>query len=133
MYDIVFAYLDEAKEAYEQKQTEAYKTALRKAQSSIDALSKALDFKYEMAKDLNQLYIHSKNLLAKAMYQNKTEPIEEAEKILKGLYASFSQTAKTDTSGPLMRNTQKVYAGYTYGRTSINESILNDNHRGFLV
>lgn len=133
MYDIAFAYIDEAKVAYEQKNQEDFKTAIRKAQSSIDALSNALDFKYEVSKDLHQLYVHSKNLLAKAMYQNKTDAIEEAEKVLKGLYASFSETAKTDTSGPLMRNTQKVYAGYTYGRTSINESVLNDNHRGFFV
>lgn len=133
MYDIVFAYMDEAKVAHGQKDGEAYKTAVRKAQNSIDALAKALDFKYEMSKDLHQLYVHCKNLLAKSIYQNKIDGIEEAEKVLKSLYASFCEAAKTDTSGPLMRNTQRVYAGYTYGRTSLNENLINDNHRGFFA
>lgn len=133
MYDIVFAYIDDAKKAHEQGERETYKTALRKAQNSIDALTKALDFKYEVAKNLNQLYVHSKNLLAKAMYQNKTDGIKEAEDILKRLYSSFCEAAKTDTSGPLMRNVQQVYAGYTYGRKSLNENIINDYHRGFFA
>ena len=59
--------------------------------------------------------------------------IDEAEKILKRLYTSFCEVAKSDTSGPLMRNTQQVYAGMTYGRTTLNESYMEDSHRGFFV
>ena len=133
MYDIVFAYMDEAKEAHEKNSYEEYKNAVRKSQSAIDTLIGALNFKYEIAKELHKLYIYSKNCLAKAIYQNRTEGIEEAEKILKRLYASFCEVAKSDTSGPLMRNTQQVYAGMTYGRTTLNENCYEDSHRGFFV
>ena len=71
--------------------------------------------------------------MAKALYQNHTEGIEEAEKILKRLYAAFCEAAKSDTSGPLMTNTQQVYAGITYGRSNLNESYIEDGHRGFFV
>lgn len=133
MYDIVFAYMDEAKAAHETGSYEDYKSAVKKAQGAIDTLGGALNFKYDIARNLHQLYVYSKNCLAKAIYQNRTEGIEEAEKILKRLYAAFCEAAKSDTSGPLMRNTQQVYAGMTYGRTTLNENCLEDNHRGFFV
>ena len=133
MYDIFFAYTKEAKEAHANGEPEAYRSAIRNAQNAIDALRNALNFQYEISKNLHQLYVYCKNLLAKAMYQNKIDGIEEAEELLKRLYASFCEVAKTDTSGPLMKNTQQVYVGYTYGRTSLNESLMNDDHRGFFV
>lgn len=133
MYDIVFAYMEEARAAYVTNSYEEYKLAVKKSQGAIDTLIGALDYRYEIAKNLHKLYVYAKNCLAKAIYQNRTDGIEEAEKILKRLYTAFCEAAKTDTSGPLMRNTQQVYAGMTYGRTNLNESYIEDNHRGFFV
>lgn len=133
MYDIVFAYMEEARAAYVANSYEDYKLAIKKSQGAIDTLIGALDYRYEIAKDLHKLYVYAKNCLAKAIYQNRTNGIEEAEKILKRLYTAFCEAAKADTSGPLMRNTQQVYAGMTYGRTTLNESYLEDSHRGFFV
>ena len=133
MYDIVFAYLDEAKEAHEAGNYEEYKTAVKRGQASIEALMNGLDFSYDISKQLYRLYVTSKNLLAKAIYQNRLDGILEAEKILKRLYSSFCEAAKSDTSGPLMRNTQSVYAGMTYGKTSLNENLTGDYNRGFLA
>ena len=133
MYDIVFAYMDDAKVAYAKNSYEEYKAAVKKSQGAIDTLIGALNFKYPIAKDLHKLYVYAKNCLAKPIYQNRTDGLEEAEKILKRLYTSFCEAAKTDTSGPLMRNTQQVYAGMTYGRTTLNENYFEDSHRGFFV
>lgn len=133
MYDIVFAYMEEAKAAYGANSYEDYKAAVKKSQGAIDTLIGALDYKYDIARDLHKLYVYTKNCLAKAIYQNRLDGIEEAEKILKRLYKSFCEAAKLDTSGPLMRNTQQVYAGMTYGRTTLNENYFEDNHRGFFV
>lgn len=133
MYDIVFAYMDEARVAHEGELYEDYKAAVKKSQSAIDTLIGALNFKYDIARDLHKLYVYAKNCLAKAIYQNRLDGLEEAEKILKRLYASFYEAAKLDTSGPLMRNTQQVYAGMTYGRNTLNENCFEDYHRGFLV
>lgn len=133
MYDIVFAYMQEAKDAHEKNDYESYKTAVKRAQASIDTLCGALNFKYDIARDLHKLYVYAKNCLAKAIYQNRIDGIDEAEKILKRLYASFCEAAKQDTSGPLMKNTQAVYAGMTYGRTTLNENYMEDSHRGFFV
>ena len=133
MYEIVFAYMEEAKAAYAVDSYEDYKLAVKKSQGAIDTLIGALNYRYEIAKDLRKLYVYTKNCLAKAIYQNRTDGIDEAEKILKRLYTSFCEVAKSDTSGPLMRNTQQVYAGMTYGKTSLNENYFEDSHRGFFV
>ena len=133
MYDIAFAYINEAKKAHENNDYEAYTQAIKRAQATIDKLMNALDFKYEISKELHKLYVFAKNALAKAIYQNRLDGIEEAEKILKRLYTSFCEAAKTDTSGPLMRNTQQVYAGMTYGKNTLNESCYGDYNRGFFA
>lgn len=132
-YDILFAYMDEAKKAYENNNYEAYKIAIKKAQASIDTLKQSLNYQYGLSRDLHRLYVYTKNALAKAIYQNRLDGLKEAEKILKSLYTSFCEAVKTDTSGPLMSNTQQVYAGITYGRMELNESFIDDNHRGFFV
>ena len=133
MYEIVFAYFDEAKEAHNKKDYVAYKMAIKKATDSIDTLIHALNFAYDISKQLYALYVYSKRALAKAIYQNKPDGILEAEQVLRRLYGSFQEVAKSDTSGPLMRNTQKVYAGMTYGRNDLNESYIDTIQRGFLV
>lgn len=132
-YDILFAYIDEANKAYEKKDYETYKAAIKKAQASIDTLNNSLDHQYELSKNLNKLYVYTKVELAKAISQNRLDGLRNAEKILKNLYSSFCETMKTDSSGPLMRNTQKVYAGMTYGRSELNENFIEDSHRGFFV
>ena len=133
MYEIVFAYFDEAKEAHTKNDYPAYKTAIKKANDSIDTLIHALNFAYDISKQLYSLYVYSKRALAKSVYQNKIDGIVEAEDVLKPLYTSFQEVAKSDTSAPLMRNTQKVYAGMTYGRNDLNESYIDTIQRGFLV
>jgi flagellar protein FliS len=58
----------------------------------------------------------------------------DAERVMRGLYTSFEEVAKRDKSEPLMHNTQQVFAGMTYGRTSLNENLSEaDSNRGFLA
>ena len=93
-----------------------------------------LNFKYDISKQLYSLYVYSREQIAKAMYENRLEKIDEVERLLRRLSEAFGKIAQNDTSGPLMSNTQQVYAGMTYGKSSINENLVNaDNQRGFLV
>ncbi|MBQ6843096.1 MAG: flagellar protein FliS [Agathobacter sp.] len=133
MYDIGFAYMEEAKQAYDLGQYEAYKHAIKRTQDTLDSLIHGLDFKYGISKELYKLYVYAKNCLSKAIYQNRLDGLIEAEKILKRLYTSFCEAAKSDASGPIMQNTQQVYAGMTYGKNTLNENFYEDNHRGFFV
>lgn len=134
MYDIFFAYIEDAKEAYQAKEWEAYKDALRKGERTIDELISALDFSYELAGNLYSIYVFCKESLAKSMYKRDIEDMEHAGRLMDKLYDGFVQAASQDTSAPLMKNTQQVYAGYTYGRDDLVETYQDsDTSRGFLA
>lgn len=133
MYDIVFTHVADAKAAYESKNWEEYKEALRRSERAIEELMSALDFSYDLARELYSIYVFCRNSLAKAMYKREIEEIEFAERLMRKLYDAFLQVAKQDTSAPLMSNTQQVYAGYTYGREDVDTYQEFDTSRGFFV
>ncbi len=133
MYEIGFCYLEETKEQYETDH-ESFKQNIRRVIAVMDELIQALDFSYEISSDLYQIYSYCKKELFVAMSRNRTDEIEEVERLLKKLYASFLIVAKQDTSEPLMTNTQQVYAGITYQKNNLNENYIEiDAQRGFLA
>lgn len=133
MYEIYFAYAKDAIDGCNSGDRELFKQGIRKSQESLDELINSLDMKYPIAKQLLPLYRYCKMQLAKALYENKTDKIEEANQLMKRLYASFVEAAKQDTSRQLMSNIQQVYAGITYGRTNLIENCISDTQRGFLA
>ena len=133
-YDILFAYLKDAKADLKDAHSENYKQNIRMAIKCIQQLQETLDFSYKLAAELYRIYVYCRELLAAALYKCRQEELDECESLLKKLYESFCEVARTDTSAPLMQNTQAVYAGYTYGRSDVNENHANESsNRGFLA
>ena len=60
---------------------------------------------------------------------------EIVREVMGKLKEAFIKVAKQDNSAPVMKNTQQVYAGLTYGKGSLNEVLLtgNDSNRGYRV
>lgn len=56
-YEIIFAYLDDAKKAYREEKWKEFKVALRKAQNSIGELMQTLDFSYDISRNLYRIYV----------------------------------------------------------------------------
>ena len=133
IYDIYFAYMDDARAGFKNKDTELFKAGVRKAGQTIDELINALNMSYDIAKQLLPLYKYCKIQMSKALYENKAERLDEADQIMKRLYDSFVEAARQDTSEPLMENTQQVYAGITYGKNDLVENCISDAQRGFFA
>ena len=133
-YDIFFTYLEDALMAFEAG-GEPFKEAIRHADAVLERLQSSLDFKYELAKQLYPLYNYSRRQLALAQAIHKKKPISNARNVMNKLYEAFVQIAAEDTSEPVMHNAQAVYAGYTYGRNSLNEATLDSagTGRGFFA
>lgn len=133
-YDILFANLAEAKKAYQEEEWDTFKTAVRQSEKAIQELIDTLNFSYELAKNLYQIYVFCRDELAKAMAKRSISEIEETERLMRKLYEGFQKAAKSDTSEPIMKNAEQVYAGYTYGRGDVTENSQELNRsRGFLV
>ena len=58
--------------------------------------------------------------------------LAHVEEIMSKLHAAYETVSKQDESSPVMANTQTVYAGLTYGRNNLNESLADQgSSRGF--
>lgn len=134
IYDIFFVYAQEAEDFYEKQDFEKFKDCLRKAQAVVLSLRDALDFKYEVSKDLYRLYQFSLEQISACFYKNNTQGLLQAKKVLKGLYDGFLEAEKQDTSEPLMKHTQQVVAGMTYQRGNLTETFQDSgSSRGFFA
>ena len=134
IYDIYFAYASDAEAALMAEDYDLFKFSIHKAQQVLTRLIEDLDFAYPISGNLYQIYVFSRNALSRALYERKPDGIADAKKVLTQLYAGFVEAAKQDHSGPLMHNTQQVYAGMTYGRTDLTENYREmDQDRGFFA
>ena len=140
LYEIFFDYLKEAEHALgemgkkrDSELLDAYGDALRGASMVVRHLEDALDFKYEISGNLYSLYGFVERTIAKATYRLEKEELDHCLLVMEPLYQSFLEVAKQDDSKPLMQNTQKVTAGYTYGRNDVTEGFGVSDNRGFLA
>ncbi len=132
LYDIYKEYELDAREAFSSGDNEEAVAALNKCSEVVSHLQKDLNFNYSVSKNLYSLYDYVQRCISRAIYQGKADALDEAKSVMDSLGEAFSQVAKEDDSAPLMKNTQKVVAGYTYGRNTLNESFLGDqSNRGF--
>ncbi len=76
------------------------------------------------------LYIYMNKLFVDAQMRDRQEPLREAIKIVRILLDGWKQTDVED-EGPVIGNGQKVYAGLTYGKSNLNESVDSEPNRGY--
>lgn len=134
LYEMILLYLDEAKTALKAEDISAYKSALRKIRECMNELTESLHFEYELAGNLLQLYLYVNSELVQAGIHKSVDNLNHVETVIKGLHAAYRQLETQDTSGPVMGNTQTVYAGLTYGKNTLTENIADpDGNRGFCI
>ncbi len=89
----------------------------------ITELMRSLDMQYSISHYLRQLYIYAYHELCHGIAERKPELFDHATNIFKELLLSFQEVAKQDHSQPVMENTQQIFAGLTYGKGTLNETI----------
>ena len=132
LYDMILVYIKEAGEFWEEKNKEGYLRSLQKIRNCIGELMESLNLEYEMARNMYSLYVFFLKEIVKA--EKKQEGyafLEDIKPMIESLRNAYSQVASDNKSGPLMQNTQTVYAGLTYGRKDINVSLEQLSNRGF--
>lgn len=135
LYELTLTRIDEAQKAYQNKDIALYDRELKAAQRCIYELMSALDLKEGISYDLLSLYLYTGKRIITAMMKKDPKYLTGAESVLKKLMEGFSAVSKADTSGPLMRNSQQLYAGLTYGKGSLNETSIDPDNRsrGFIA
>ena len=131
VYDIYFAYEEDALAAIKKSDMDAFAFAIRHMSDAVSHLMSALDFTYEISSQLYPLYDYTQRCLSRALYAKDINSIESASKVMSGLREAFIEVARADESGRSMRNAETVTAGYTYGPGSLNEISVGGSNRGF--
>ena len=140
LYEIYFAYIEEALQLLDamgeektKEQIQDFAKAIRMASQVVRHLEDDLNFSYEISGSLFGLYNFVETKIARASYSLMKEDLEDTLKVMKPLYESFKEVAASDDSKPLMQHTQRVSAGYTYGRNDVNEAVSTESNRGYFA
>ncbi len=131
LYEMLICYLDEGEAA---KDREERKEALRKARGCVNELMQSLHMEYEPAPALMKLYLYCIRRLAVCEGKDDTQALEDVRKVIQPLRDAYAQIEKLNDRGPVMNNSQTVYAGLTYGKNTLTENMADQGtNRGMLV
>lgn len=134
LYEMTLQYLSDAGESAERKDYTQYRENVRRARNCVSELLQSLHLEYEPAGALRQLYLYCIRRLSQAEVRWNTELLEEIVRIITPLCDAYRQIAPQNTAGPVMKNTQSVYAGLTYGKNTLTENMADQSmNRGMLV
>ncbi len=133
LYDVVLCDISNAKKAYEANNTREFADRIHHATRFMNELIANLNFDGGLAFDLLNLYSYCNKRLSYAVAGNHPEALDIVTDVITKLRDSFKTLAEKDTSGPIMKNAQSVYAGLTYGKGCLNETYVDvkDYNRGF--
>ena len=133
IYEAVLASIAEGKRCLAEEQIEEARLEISRARSLITELMGSLDMQYGISHYLRQLYIFAYHELCHGIAMRQPELFDHASDIFEKLLPSFQEVAKQDDSEAVMQNVQTIYAGLTYGRGTLNETIgvEVDTNRGF--
>ncbi len=135
LYEMILTELKEAREAFAKGDMTGFDKELKLAQKYVTELQATLNYSYSISYDLLSLYLFVNKRIIQAIVRRIPDSLDSAESIMNKLLVGFEGVTKTDHSGPMMRNTQQVYAGLTYGRGYLNETNIDPNSRsrGFIA
>lgn len=123
IYEVVLKSIEEGKALLEADKVEEARSEAARARGMITELMSSLDMQYTISHYLRQLYIYAYHEICHAIAERKPELFDHASDIFNSLLPSFEEVAKQDTSEPVMQNTQQIFAGLTYGKGALHETI----------
>ena len=134
-YDILNEETETAVKSAEAGNLDEYRSSLKSAQRYLAELMSTLDYNYPISVELLRLYEYVQRVLVKSDVSGKPYELETAMSVIGKLRTAYAKVAESDSSEPLMENTQRVFAGLTYGKGSLNETDVDPNStsRGFLA
>lgn len=134
LYDMSLVYLEDAKASLVSKEEKKFVQEIHHVQDCLMELLNSLNMKHEPAAALRELYLYMHRELAGAIISVSETSLLQPQSILTRLRDAYLELEKTGSFEPVMDNTQRIYAGLTYGKNSLVESFAQPvNNRGFLA
>lgn len=132
IYELIFESIDEAIEHLKNKELSDFEKSLDRTRKLIMELTHDLKMQSAIEYDFLSLYLFTNKLLIQGYCRRDEQKLLEAKKILTTLYKGLCEAEKkVPKEESVMKNAQQVYAGFTYGKGTLNETISIDSNRGF--
>jgi len=117
-------WIQEALEAYDRQEETTFVGCVDKAQAVQIELMNVTNVKNAVGFDVYSIYAFINKQLIMAKLKKQPLEIARCKAMLEKLHRSFVKIAATDTEGPVMERSEKVYAGLTYGTSGLVESSM---------
>ncbi len=135
MFDVEHVYLSDAMALYEKGDEEGYIKNIELARKVLNELMASFDLKNTLSKRIVAIlrFIYKKQVAS--IVKREPQELDRCMNMLDNLRNGLVALHEKDDEGPVMKNTHQVYAGLTYGKGTLNESIegMNYSTRGFTV
>ena len=120
-YEIIVNYINCGKYAFENNNYEEFVFNINKSRQFIGELISSLDLQYKISHELLEIYRFINKSLISNIVRKDIENIDKIIVLIEKLRSSFDSIKNLDESGHSMENSQKIYAGLTYGKGTLNE------------
>lgn len=134
LYEMVLTYTEDAKKALDAQKMDAFHQEINRAKMCLKELQNSVNPENELAMNYFEIYLFLRRELSRAAVAGNKAALDNVCSIVTELHETYKKLSEADTSRPIMENAQAVYAGLTYGKNSLNESLAGqDIDRGFRV
>ena len=133
IYDIALDYISEAKEAINAGDEDGFQSGIHRLQGCMYELLSSLNLQYELAVNLRNLYGFCIRQLGISSAKRSVTELENVKKIIEPLRDAYKKVTSENKNGPVMGNSQTVFAGLTYGKEELIESLSTSPNRGFFA
>lgn len=124
-YEIIINYLDSAQLSIHNNDIDDFVFNVKKARQFLNQLSSALDFRYNISKELMSLYMFANECLIKSEVKRQDIHLADIRKMMVSLHGAFEEVSKQDTSLPQMQGGSVVYEGLTYGKNAMGTVMVS--------
>lgn len=131
-YKLLLESMDNVKKYGQEKDEKQFALEIARSRNILQELIDTLDFDQEISQNLLQIYVYINGLMIKSLMLYDKSLIDESQALVNTLLEGWSGATASDKQVlKAMDNTQQVYAGLTYGKGNLTESVLDDTDRGF--
>ena len=134
LYDMTIKYLEDSINSIELGDYNAMSKDLKNGIKCIDELIRSVNLEIPLGRDFMQIYLFCKRNLIHAEVSKDKLLVEEVMSLFMKLEKAYLKLEVMDISKPVLRNSQDVYAGLTYGKNNLVETVTNpEANRGFMA
>ncbi len=122
MFEMEIQWMEEAVAAYGESNLEEFVRCTDKAQLVQVELMNVMNRSNDVAEDVYSVFAYMNKQLIRSKIKRQPLEFDRMLAMLHKYHTSFAALIPTDQGGPVMQQSEKVYAGLTYGAGGLVES-----------